>query len=366
MNGIMKILIISTLKRKVTLQDTASRSQIISQIAYGMAKKGHDVSLLGTGDSIIEGVKTIPLIEKGWVDLPPVENPFFREIATLTQLARRVVEIQDQFDIIHNHVYPEFFTPIVENEITKPFMTTVHIQATDFIDDTLALFHKTKFISISKSHQSEFKKTQFYKVVYNGVDTNLFSFDDKKEDYLLWVGRLSKAKNADGTFMDPKGIRWAIQLAQQTNSRLLLTGNVEDKAFFDTEVKPHLNDKIRWVGPISAEQALKKEEIVKLMQKAEAFLMTVNWNEPFGLVMAEAMSTGTPVIGFDRGSVSELVVDGKTGFVVAPEKGIDGLKEALGKMSIIKHQDCRDHVVEHFSIQTMIDNYEETYSEISS
>ena len=92
--------------------------------------------------------------------------------------------------------------------------------------------------------------------------------------------------------------------------------------------------------------------------------MTINWYEPFGLVMAEAMSCGTPVVGFDRGAVSELIVDGKTGFVVPPEKGVEGLKEALSKVDRIKPQDCRDHIVNNFSIEKMVENYEKTYKDV--
>ena len=143
-----------------------------------------------------------------------------------------------------------------------------------------------------------------------------------------------------------------------------MPGNIEDMEFYNRDVKPHLTDKIKWVGPLSSELVLTKSEVAALMQKARVFLMTINWYEPFGLVMAEAMSCGTPVIGFDRGAVSELIIDGKTGFVVPPEKGIAGLKEALNKIGSIKPQDCRDHVVANFSTQTMVDNYEKTYFEI--
>ena len=143
-----------------------------------------------------------------------------------------------------------------------------------------------------------------------------------------------------------------------------MSGNIEDMKFYETDVKPHLTDKIQWIGSLSSELKLTKPEVATLMQKAKVFLMPINWYEPFGLVMAEAMSCGTPVIGFDRGAVSELIVDGKTGFVVPPEKGIDGLKEALEKINQIKPQDCRDHVVKNFSTQTMVDNYEKTYLEI--
>ncbi|MBI2641800.1 glycosyltransferase family 4 protein [Candidatus Roizmanbacteria bacterium] len=374
----MKILIVSTLKRKVTPEVTASRSQIIYHIASGLVKKGHSVSLLGTADSNIPGVKNIPIIEKGWVDLPPAENPFLFEIATMVQLAKKIVEVQDSFDIIHNHLYPEFFTPLIEQELTKPMVTTVHVQATDYIDTTLGLFQKSKFVSISQAHRSAFHKASIYKVIYNGIDTTLFSLKQKEDvtgessGYLLWLGRLSKAKNSDGSFMDPKGVKWAIQLAEETGNQLILSGNVEDMKFYKQGVEPHLSEKIRWFGPVSSEQLLTKEQVVELMQKARVFLMTVNWEEPFGLVMAEAMSCGTPVIGFNRGSVPELVVDGKTGFIVPPPSGtpesgvaaVEGLKDALSKINTIKSEDCRNHVLENFSLDTMVNEYEKLYKEL--
>jgi len=109
---------------------------------------------------------------------------------------------------------------------------------------------------------------------------------------------------------------------------------------------------------------LSKLQVKELMQKARAFLMTINWYEPFGLVMAEAMACGTPVIGFDRGSVNELIEDNKTGFVVNPEKGLEGLKESLSKLPNIKPDDCRQRVLDNFSLKSMVDNYEKTYLEV--
>lgn len=360
----MKILIVSTLKRKVTKEMTASWSQIIYRLSRGLAKRGHQVSILGTADTFIEGCQTIPVIEKGWVNLPPVENQFYLEVSTLLQLAEKLVEIQKDFDIIHNHLYPEFFTPIVESRLTTPMITTVHSQWTPFIDETLSLFKKTYFISLSFAHQSLFKKTNFYKVIYNGIDTNLFSFSNQKEDYLLWIGRLARAKNKDGSFMDPKGVRWAIRLAKDTGQKLILTGNVEDFEFYERDVKPYLSDKIHWYGPVAKEQVIPQQEIARLMQKAKAFLMTVNWYEPFGLVVAEAMASGTPVIGFDRGAVRELVIDGKTGFVVPYEKGVEGLTQALKKIKQINPRDCRDYAVNNFSAEKMVEGYEKVYKEV--
>ncbi len=342
----------------------AARPRVIYEVANGLTKKGHQVTLLGTGDSQIPGVEIIPVIEKDFISMPADENPFYGETAYLVKLAKKVEEIGNNFDIIHNHTYPEFINLLISKNIKTPIVTTLHAQYFPEFDDVLSLFPDAYLVAISQAQQRLFKKAKIYKVVYNGVDTNIYSFQEKKDDYLLWLGRLSKAKNPDGSFMDPKGIKWAIKLAQETGSKLLLGGNVEDMDFYNKDIKPNLNDKIKWLGPVSTELTLTKPEVAKLMQNAKAFLMTINWYEPFGLVMAEAMSCGTPVIGFDRGSVKELIVEGKTGFVVAPEKGIDGLKEALKKINSIKPQDCRDHVVKNFSTQTMVDNYEKTYQEI--
>ncbi|MFN4212706.1 MAG: glycosyltransferase family 4 protein [Microgenomates group bacterium] len=362
----MKILIVSLLKRAVNEKALSSRPRIIFELVSGLVKKGHKVTLLGTADSQIKGAITIPIIQKSFVDLPPFENPFLTETSFLVRLAKKLEEIGNNFDIIHNHTYPEFINLLVADKISTPIVTTIHDQVTPELDEVFSFFDKTYLISISNAQKNLFKKTKIYKVIYNGIDTNIYSFCDKKEDYLLWLGRLAKAKKKDGSFMDPKGVRWAIKLAQETNSRLLLGGNVEDINFYNRDVKPHLSDKIKWIGGVNSELTLTKPEVAALMQKAKAFLMTVNWDEPFGLVMAEAMSCGTPVIGFDRGSVKELVIDGKTGFVVPPEKGIEGLKQALTKINSIKPQDCRHHVVKNFSSETMVDNYEKTYLEIIS
>lgn len=360
----MKILIVSLLKRKVTPEIPAARPRVIYEIASGLVKKGHQVNLLGTADSSIPGVKIIPIIEKSFVEMPAFENPFYAETAYLVKLAKKIEEIGEQFDIIHNHTYPEFINLLVAKNIKTSIVSTIHAQAFPEYDEALSLFPECYHISISEAHKKLFKKAKIFKVVYNGVDTNIYSYQEKKEDYLLWLGRLSKAKNPDGTFMDPKGIKWAIKLAEETDSKLLMSGNIEDMEFYNQDVKPHLSDKIQWVGPLSSELSLTKPEVAKLMQNAKAYLMPINWHEPFGLVITEAMSCGTPVIGFDRGAVSELIVDGKTGFVVLPEKGIDGLKEALSKVDQINPQDCRDHVVKNFSTEKMVDNYEQTYLEI--
>ena len=360
----MNILIVSTLKRSVTPKNFASRSRIIYQLAEGLAKKGHSVSLLGTGDSNIPGVTIIPVIEKGWVDLPAVENEFLRDTATLMQQAKMIVELQGQFDIIHNHTYPDFFPMIVEDALTTPIVNTYHAVYDYYIDELTAQFPKTYGVALSKKYQSLFKKGKLDYVVYNGVDTKFYAYKENKSDYLFWLGRLPKGKFKDGTFIDPKGIKWAIELARKTNSKLIMSGTVEDPEFFDTDVKPYLNENIQWLGDVSAKQTVPVEKIIELFQNAKAFLITVNQHENFGLVMAEAMSCGTPVIGFDRGSVKEVINHGVTGFVTPIEEGVEGLIKSLSMIPTIKPQNCRTWVEENFSIDIMVANYEKVYQDI--
>ncbi|MSU26062.1 MAG: glycosyltransferase family 4 protein [Candidatus Levybacteria bacterium] len=360
----MKILILSTLKRKVAENEFASRSRIIYQLARGLVSRGHEVSLLGTGDSIIEGVKIISIIPSGWVDLPPVENPFIRETATLIQQAKIMLSLQKDFDIIHNHTYPDIFPHIVDEQLDIPLVTTLHAVAADYLDDAMGLFHNSHFIALSKAYRNLLKKTSVHAVVYNGIDTSVYQFKEKKGDYLLWIGRINGSKNEDGTYIDPKGVGWAIQLAQKTGTPLKMIGDVLDNEAFAKEVEPYLSNTIEWVSKKVSQQSLSKEDVVNYMQNAKALLMTVNQEEPFGLVMAESMSCGTPVIGFNKGAVIEVVKDGETGFVVDVEEGVDGLARALEKIPSILPSQCRKRVEDHFSVDVMVENYEKIYEEL--
>lgn len=358
----MKILIVSLLKRPVTPTIPASRPRVIYDLTSGLIRKGHDVTILGTGDSQVPGARIIPVVPKALSELPPFENSFYAHTAMLTLLIEKLREIGNDFDVIHNHTYPEFLPLLVARDIQKPIITTIHGQVFPEFDQAFSLFDKqAHLVSISEAHKKLFKHTVISDVVHNGIDTDLYAYQEKNDDYLLWLGRLSAAKDAEGRYQDPKGVRWAIELAQKTNSTLLLSGNVEDMKFYKQDVEPHLSDKIKWIGPVTNELALSKPEVVKLMQNAKAFLMTINWYEPFGLVMAESMSCGTPVIGFDRGSVSEVIENGKTGFVVSPEEGIQGLVKAYERLPEISPADCRSRVEKHFSLQSMVDNYENVY-----
>ena len=363
----MKILILAPLTRKISPKITSARPRIIFDLITGLKRKGHKITILGTKDSYVPGVKIIPIIKKGFYEISSsFENPFYAHTSFLIKQAKIAQKLSANFDIIHNHCYPEFIPLSLGTTVKTPMVSTIHTQMTPELDEVFSLFPKAHLICISKVSKGLAKKSKISKVIYNGIDTNIYKFSAKKDDYLLWIGRLGKTKDKKGNFIDAKGVRWAIQLARETNSRLLLSGQVEDPKFFERDVKPYLSRKIKWIGPISFEQPLTKKQVSKLMEKAKVFLMTINWQEPFGLVMAEAQSCGTPVIGFNRGSVPELVVDGKTGFVVKPKDGIVGLKKALKNIDEINPKDCREHIEKKFSLEKMVENYEKTYRELIS
>lgn len=371
----LKIALLAGLKRPITPDTTVSRNRIIADLAMGLVAKGHDITIFGTKDSNLPNVKFVSVIETGLNFYKLTENPFYTETAYITHSVCEFVKQQGQFDIFHNHMYPEFLPLLALSSVKIPTVTTIHGQITDEL--RMALLDtqgKSSLVCISESARRRFNASA--ELVYNGIDTSFYSpVENPKKDYILFIGRMAKGKK-DGKFIDPKGVVSVIKAAQQSGEHLKIVGNVEDKKFYDELVAPNLSEKIELIGGVSAEQNLTREQVRDLHRDAKAFLFPINWEEPFGLVMTEAMSCGTPVIAYNRGSVSELVRDDITGFVIEPEdtgkesewiikkKGIEGLVEALQRVGEIDRKACRDHVVNNFSVEKMVEGYEKVYQKI--
>lgn len=368
----LKIALLAPLKRPINPQTTVSRNRIVLELVQGLVGKGHEVTLFGTSDSNIPGVKVVGIVEKGLIELPSTENPFYTDTAYITHAIMRALVLQDNFDVIHNHMYPEFMPLIAQKLFTIPIVTTVHSQATKELSMALSDTRgSSRLVSISETAKNALNLES--SVIYNGIDTDFYiPNENSSRQYLFFAGRMSKAK-ANGKFLDPKGAGNALRVAKISGENLKIIGNIEDKKFYDEIIAPNLSDKIQFMGDISSEQTLKREEVLNLHRNAKAFLFPINWKEPFGLVMAEAMSCGAPVIAYNRGSVSELVRDGVTGFVIEPEesggeskftikkKGMKGLIEAVGRIGEIDRKACREHVLQNFSLEKMVDNYEKLY-----
>lgn len=373
--ALLKIALLAPLKRSITPQTTVSRNRVILELAQGLAKKDHSVTIFGTSDSQVPNVEIVGVIRKGLVDLPPSENPFYTDTAYITHAIMKLISEQERFDVIHNHMYPEFLPLVGSNLFEKPLVTTVHSQVTPELKMALAdTYGSSILVSISECARKALSLNS--RLVYNGIDTNFFVPTTlPQKSYLLFVGRMSKAKE-NGKFMDPKGVTSAIAVAQKTAEFLKIAGNVEDRKFYDELVAPHLSQKIELVGEVSSEQNLSREEMLVLHQNAKALIFPINWEEPFGLVMVEAMACGTPVIAYNRGSVSEIVRDGLIGFIVEPEdskqgskwiikkKGMAGLIEAVKRIGEIDRKDCRKYAQENFNVSKMVDGYERIYQQV--
>ncbi len=357
----LRIAILAPLKRAINPDTTVSRNRVIVDLVSELTARGHKVTIFGSGGSNLPGVTIVPIVPKPLVEMPPAENDFYQHTSYLALEIAQLLAKQGEFDLIHNHMYPEYLA--LYAPWATPMVTTVHSQMIELTASVLRQFPKAHLVAISHMAKRMSGIDQM-DVVHNSVDTEFFLPSEGPKDYLLAVGRMSKAKDAEGNFVDPKGIANAIAIAQKAGEKLKIVGNVEDPAFFETIVRPHLSDKIEFVGEVSPEQKLTREQIRDLFAGAKAFINPIQWEEPFGLVMAEALSCGTPVVAFNRGAVSEIIDNGKAGFVVDPTSGVEGFVNALKQIDSIDRETCRTHAVTHFSKKRMADEYEVVYQKV--
>ena len=189
-------------------------------------------------------------------------------------------------------------------------------------------------------------------MIYNGVDVDDIPFSDEPEDFFLIVGRM----------VPEKGIADAIRIARRNKAKLLIVGHVTShlpwsEEYFLKEVKPHIDgDKIRYI------ERLAHRDLAQTMRKAKGLLFPIRWDEPFGMVVIEAMAAGTPVLAYGRGSMPELINDGETGYLMQSE---DEMVEALQRLEALDRARCREWVRERFSVERMIDGYERLYKDIA-
>ncbi len=327
--------------------------RIVHLLTEELVRRGHEVTLFASGDSKTKAklvwVYPEALIKSGY----RWEDPFWN-LENLSTAFQRA----EEFDILHSHLdlWTLHFQPLTK----KPVLHTLHNQLYkasvtregERKPTRLQIFEKHRketlavFISKSERKKSAVKFPKSW-VVYNGIDVSQFKFNPKPKDHFIWIARI-----------DPfKGIENAIKAAKIAGVKLLLAGRLDPyrKEYFETKIRPHLSKNIKYVGELS------NEELSDFYGQAKACLYPIEWEEPFGLVMAEAMACGTPVIAFDRGSAREVVKNNKTGFVV---KNIQEMVQAIKKIDQIKRDDCRKWVEKKFTYQRMVSDYEKIYYEV--
>lgn len=310
--------------------------QISSNIAEGLVKEGFDVTLFATGDSIT-GARLKWVTEKGYEEDRNIDAKVV-ECLHISYL----MECAEEFDLIHNNFD---FLPLSYSSLVKtPFITTIHGFSSEKIIPVFKKYNRsTAYVSISNANRHS--DLDYLGTVYNGIQTEQFSFNPFPEDYLIFFGRIHP----------DKGTAEAIEIARRCNRRLVIAGIIQHSEYFREKVEPFLDDSIIFVGEAGPE---KRNE---LLGKASALLHPINFDEPFGLSVAEAMLCGTPVIAFNRGSMPELIRHGETGFLV---QSADEAVEAVRALRTITRHDCHNWSRSQFSTEKMVQDYIQLYNKI--
>lgn len=320
---------------------------VVSLLTEELVRRGHDLHLYASGDSRTAG-ELHAVVEKATLDRADVTRYIDKELETRN--AFELYRDAGGYDVVHAH-WP-VLAPYFASFTSTPTLITYH-----YIEQELHDYYRREIpnlhpVCVSRK-QAELLGEPGLPVVYNGLDMARIPFNDAPGDYVVLVARMTPTK----------GVAEAIRIARAAGDRLVLIGPVSSylpwsKAFYDEQVAPHV-DGDRVVHVHEAPNA----ETLDIVSRAKAFLFPLQWDEPFGLAMVEAMACGVPVVAFERGSVPELVADGVSGFIVGSE---DEAASALADAASLDRRAVRAHVEERFTHRRMADGYEALYRALVS
>lgn len=345
--------------------------KIVSLLTEGLVANGHDVTLFASGDSKtsakLSSIFPVALGNSGLLK-SDIEKPLAHYKACYDRAA--------EFDVIHSH--GQYMSLSGAVGIQTPVVFTWHgsFYKGETPEEKRAMLQKYplfNYISISFNQRGGMEDLHYVATVYNALDTAEYIFvPQATKEYLLWIGRMSPKK----------GAYEAILAAKKAGIRLEMAAAIDpiDRVYFEEKIKPLIDGKaVVYHGEIG------HEALGELYGGAMATLYPISWHEPFGLVMTESMACGTPVIAYNIGSVSEIVRDGVTGYIVKEKSnesnksyktnksnlvikqtGITGLIEAISRIGEIDRNVCRKHVEDHFSKERMVSEYEEVYKKLAS
>lgn len=357
---------------------------VAQQVIEGMTERGHETIYIGVDGSTVHATHSISM-GKGFHDVYPYE-----EYVTFSEDRR--FELFENYrsklfaflvsqmksldvDILHFHTSPPIGHLPYAEYIHSPKVSTFHDR---LYPEYAKLFQEyahvpnNNFVSISNAQKRELPEINFLDTIYNGIPLLPYGFSNEIGSYALHLGRLKQIKGTYDAFI----------AAKQAGIPIIFAGRpgVGDRDFMGKNILPYVdNEKVKLFG------VLEHHQMIQLVQQAKVVLCPIHWEEPFGLVMIEAMACGTPVIAYGRGSVPEIVVDGVTGFIIDPpeedasdlafqkrplgtycikKRGIEGIVEALKRIGQIDRSACRKHVEDHFTAEKMVSGYERVYNQI--
>lgn len=345
----MKIAVVAPFEEAVPPLTYGGTELVAANMIKNFVSMGHEVTLLGTGDSKVNA-KVVPVFPRSIRTLKVSQDLDSRE--RLKDIGTgRVVEYflkNRDFDIVHNHngwrILP------VQNAIGLPMITTMHGPLSIPYQKVIYSEYKSSaYTSISYNQRKDMPELNFVANVYNGILVDTFTFQPKpKGNYFAFLGRMSPEKAPVE----------AIKIAKKAGVRLRMAAKVDavDKEYFEKQVKPLIDGKqIQFIGEVNHKQK------VELLGNSLGLIAPIQWEEPFGLFFTEAMVCGAPVFACKRGSVPEVVVDGKTGFVT---NNLDVLARRIKDVHKIDRKVCHEHVMKNFSDRKMAEGYLAAYDKV--
>jgi glycosyltransferase involved in cell wall biosynthesis len=338
----MRIAQVAPLIESVPPKHYGGTERIVSYLTEELVRAGHDVTLFASGDSVTNA-RLIASCERSLRKNERCKDPVAREVL----LVDHVIEYVNEFDLIHFHTgYLHF--PVCRY-LPVPHVTTLHgrLDLPDLIP-VFDRFRNEPLISISNAQRQPLSWANWQETIYHGLPKDLFTFQPKQGDYLAFLGRVSPEKRVDR----------AIEIAKRVSMPLKIAAKVDraDRRYFKREIEPLLAESdAEWVGEISDQQ---KNEF---LGNAYALLFPIDWPEPFGLVMIEAMACGTPIIAYQCGSVPEVMEDGVTGFIVRNQ---DDATQAVNSIRNLDRSRCREVFERRFTADRMASDYVDVYKQL--
>lgn len=320
--------------------------RVIDNLTRGLMASGAQVTVFCSGDSTTAGEMVEVWPEALRLSRNKIHDPLAYQIRMVEAVARRASE----FDLIHNHYDYPLFT--LARMTTTPVLSTIHGRLDQPPQDLRAvyeMYHDLPLISISNAQRTGMTNLNWLSTIYHGMDMPRFRFRKKPGKYLAFLGRLSPDKRPD----------WAIEIALRSGIPLKIAAKIDESRpeYFERVIKPRIDGKhIEYVGEIG------DADKCDFLGQALALVFPIDWPEPFGLVMTEAMACGTPVLARPCGSVPEIVVDGVTGFV---RSSVESLALLAEKCASLDRAKIRQHVEENFSIERMTREYLNVYRHLS-
>lgn len=338
----MRIAQIAPLYESVPPKLYGGTERVVYNLIEELVRRGHDVTLFASGDSETSA-ELVPCCEQG-LRLNGTVKDF--HAYTMIQLAM-AYERAENFDLIHNHV--DYFAFPFARLTRTPTVTTMHGRL-DLPEVVRVnhVFREHPLISISDAQRMHLPDAKWIATVHNGVDPDRFTFRPQRGKYLAFLGRISVEKRPDR----------AIEIARAVGMPLRVAAKIDpaDRDYYEHAIRPLMdNDLIEFVGEIDEDQ---KDDF---LGNAFAYLFPIDWPEPFGITMIEAMATGTPVIAMNCGSVPEVIRDGVTGYIC---HDVGEMIACVDRISEISREACRLHVEKNFSRAAMAKKYEQAYLRI--